>query len=382
MGRFPQIIDPNAPPKPPYVKMHSVDPRLLFGVPVRAREWVVQDWLPAKAVTLLYGDGGVGKTLLAQMLMTSTSVGVPWCGLRVEPCRSFALFCEDDEDELHRRQDAINIHFGLNFSDLEAMRWVSGVGADNVLIRFESDGAPTMTERFDDLVAQATAHGAKLVVVDTAADTFGGSENDRGQVRQFISNALGRFAKDTGAAVLLNAHPSRTGLSTGDLDGGSTGWSNSSRSRWSLARPAAEQGEIQDPNERILTRRKANYSSIGDTIKLRWNDGVLLPPSGESTWSAIGRRADIEATFMVLFENAGERPLSPSKAATNFAPAVFCMMPGRKGYTKREFHVAMESLLEQRRLGLVPYGPPSKGTIKLAVTPPEPPPETEDANTQ
>src|ERR1700727_627403 len=60
---------------------------------------------------------------------------------------------------------------------------------------------------------------ARLVIVDTAADTFGGNENDRSQVRQFVSRALGSIAQKINGAVLLCAHPSRSGLSSGEGDG-------------------------------------------------------------------------------------------------------------------------------------------------------------------
>ncbi len=342
-----------------YIPLQVVDPRTLDGIVVRDREWIVHDWLPVRAVTLLYGDGGVGKTLLIQQLMTSTAVSVPWCGLRAEPCRSFALFCEDDPEELHRRQDAINRHFGLSFADLEAMRWASGVGADNVLIRFDRDGTPHMTERFEDLKKQAKDHGARLVVIDTAADTFGGNENDRGQVRQYISNALGKLAQEINGAVLVNAHPSRTGLSTGDLDGGSTGWSNSSRSRWSLARAADVDGMPADPAERILTRRKANYASIGDTITLRWSDGVLTVPEGRSSYvDQAARNQSAEGIFLELLAkcDAANMPVSSSKNAGNFAPKVFSKRPDAGGFTSRDLDGAMARLFADGRIVLESYG--------------------------
>jgi AAA domain/RepB DNA-primase from phage plasmid len=40
----------------------------LEGKPVPEREWLVRDLIPAKNVTLLYGDGGTGKSLLALQL--------------------------------------------------------------------------------------------------------------------------------------------------------------------------------------------------------------------------------------------------------------------------------------------------------------------------
>jgi RecA-family ATPase len=54
--------------------------------------------------TSLYGAGGEGKTLLAQMLATACAVGGNWLGLTVKRCRSLLIFCDDDQDEMHRRQ--------------------------------------------------------------------------------------------------------------------------------------------------------------------------------------------------------------------------------------------------------------------------------------
>jgi hypothetical protein len=78
------------------------NPRDLQFTPVRPRQWIVDQWLPVGSVTANYGDGAVGKTLLAQQLMTSCATkDVPWCGLEVTQCRSFALFCEDVPNANH-----------------------------------------------------------------------------------------------------------------------------------------------------------------------------------------------------------------------------------------------------------------------------------------
>ena len=359
---------------PPYRPLQFVGPPNLYRLPIPAREWIVQDWLPVGTVSLSYGDGGIGKSLLAQQLLTSCATGVPWCGLAVMRCRVTGLFCEDDPDELHRRQDAINIHHQIDFDELGDMEWASGVGEDNVLIRFESDGTPTLTDRFEDLRQRAIKFQSRLVLIDTAADTFGGNENDRAQVRQYIGNALTRLARDINGAVLVNAHPSRAGMSTGTMDSGSTGWSNSSRSRWALTRAGVAEGEVGDPDERLLTRHKANYASIGETIKLRWQNGVLVPQANErSSFSGVGRKAEIEATFQVLLDRATVqgRHLSHANKASNYAPKVFATQPDRKGITAREFQFAMEALLAAGQIEIQPYGPPSKERFKLARTAPE-----------
>jgi hypothetical protein len=44
-----------------------------------------------------------------------------------------------------------------------------------------------------------------------------------------------------------------------------------------MGAPKAEAGDPPDPNARILERKKANYASRGDALKLRWRNGVIIP---------------------------------------------------------------------------------------------------------
>src|SRR5579864_4265098 len=94
-----------------------IDPTTLDGVPFPERPWLVPDWIPMARVTGLYGAGGEGKTLVAQMLATSCAVGKDWLGLTASKCRSLLFFCEDDLDEMQRRQELINRAYGCTFGD-------------------------------------------------------------------------------------------------------------------------------------------------------------------------------------------------------------------------------------------------------------------------
>jgi RecA-family ATPase len=343
-----------------------VNPTDLQGAWIPPRTWVVEDWLPVGTVTALYGDGGIGKTLLAQQLMTATAMGAPWCGRDVMQCRSLALFAEDDEAELHRRQDQINRAMGCNFADLGDMRWVSGVGADNTFVRFDSDGIIEMP-RLKEVADAAKAFGARLLVLDTAADLFAGNENDRHQVRQFIS-VLTRLAIAINGAVLLNAHPSRAGLSSGSLDSGSTGWSNSVRSRWSLARADVE-GKVKDPDARVLTRRKANYARIGEDISLRWVDGALVPPRTGDGGLGGAARAAAEVVFLELLASHGKqgRVVSHSTRAGNYAPKTFAKCAEGQGYLIKDFERAMNALFHAQQIVALPYGRSGDARRRIAL---------------
>jgi hypothetical protein len=158
--------------------------------PVPALQWAVPDWIPQGRVFGLYGSGGEGKTTLAQQLLTSCAIDHDWLGLNVTPMRSLGVFCEDDADDLHRRQSCINANYHCQFSDLTNMALLPRLGRDNMLIHFDK-GVARLTAFWHEIKQAALDFGAQLVVIDTIADTYGGSEIDRGQSRQYVQIALG-----------------------------------------------------------------------------------------------------------------------------------------------------------------------------------------------
>lgn len=274
---------------PPALRI--IDPRD-WTTPAPPRQWVVPDWVPMGVVTALYGDGGVGKSLLAQQLLNSVALALPWCGMPVRAGRALGIFCEDDEDELQRRQEAINQANGVGMENLENLRLISRFGFDNALIGF--DGTHGSLSRFHgQIMGLVQSFRPALTVMDTAADLYPDNENDRSKVRQFIQMALGGVARE-GCGVVLCAHPSASGLANGSGTGGSTAWSNTVRSRLYLSRGDEEDS---DPAARILSRKKANYAPRDATVRLRWHDGALrLDTSTEGTdglsWTTIGEIFD------------------------------------------------------------------------------------------
>ena len=82
------------------------------------RRWIVKDWLPIGTVTSLYGSGGVGKTLIAQQLATSVAAGRAFFGLETTQAPALVIACEDDRDELHRRQVSICATSGVEMTKL------------------------------------------------------------------------------------------------------------------------------------------------------------------------------------------------------------------------------------------------------------------------
>src|ERR1700722_16418463 len=77
------------PARPPLI----ITPKSLGDKSPPARVWIVPEWLPCGVVTGLYGDGGLGKSLLAQQLQTAGGAGKTWLGLNVERTPSLAVYC-------------------------------------------------------------------------------------------------------------------------------------------------------------------------------------------------------------------------------------------------------------------------------------------------
>src|SRR6185312_10161982 len=124
--------------------------------------------------------------------------------------------------------------------------------------------------------ATVAALKPRLTILDTAADLFGGDFISTPQVRQFLKVALGGLCVRHGTAVLLLAHPSAAGMSSGKGDGFSTAWHNSVRSRLYLRRPNSEDKDAAK-DRRVLELMKANLGPDGDMIPLRFDRGYLAP---------------------------------------------------------------------------------------------------------
>ena len=251
------------------------------------------------------------------------------------------------------------------------MHWLPRLGEDNLMMTFGRNGIGQLTKFHEQVLTAALDLKARLVVVDTAADVFGGSENDRNQVRQFVSRALGSMAQKISGALLLCAHPSRAGLSTGEGDAGSTAWSNTLRSRMYLRAPDLEAGEPPDPNARILQRRKANYAARNDEIRLRWRNGVIGPEAPRTPGATTFGRRDAKDVFLDLlgeFERA-KRRVSEASRASNYAPKVFGRLPReqRCDYREPDFRVAMEQLFTSARIENVDYGRKSDMRRKIVL---------------
>lgn len=334
-----------------------IDPTGWAGEPIPPREWVVRDWIPKGEVTLLFGDGGTGKSLLAMQLATAAATGKEWLAQKTTKSRVMMFLCEDDAAELQRRQSDIVKGLGVELSDLADLRIVSRKHDDNLLAVWDrQSNTMKRTKVWNDLCADAKQFGADLLIIDTIADVFGGAENERPQVNAFVKSCLGRLGQEIGGTVIALGHPSRAGRQSGEGSSGSTAWNNAVRSRLYLEHV---KGDEASPI-RVLTSKKSNYSARGAALKLRWVRGQFdviagtVPHFNEtSTPAAFASLADAAETAIVsvLAERPKER-LVMAKNSQYFAPKVIKNIGGDAlvAFSKEEVEAALRRMISDGRL--------------------------------
>lgn len=248
--------------------------------PPAPRSWILEGMIPAGRVTSMLGPGGRGKTLVALQIALHVSLGRTIFGLDVVGGPVLGIFCEDERDELDRRLRAACAAERIDLESGDRLVALSRDGFDNILCTFEHDHMK-LTAFYSQLDATIAALTPTLVILDTAADIFAGDFMSTTHVRQFIKTALGGFCRRHGCAVLLLAHPSKSGQASGEGDGFSTAWSNSVRSRLYFSQPSAPdpidgESAIDVKDKRVLEVKKSNYASGDTKIPLLYENGCFV----------------------------------------------------------------------------------------------------------
>ena len=228
------------------------------------RDWLIPGWLPANTVTYFSGRGGLGKSWMALQHVAAITMGLTGCALYSQernqcpkyspgPCNVVFATWEDEREEVSSRLNTIcetliwpcygEVGKRFHYVDLKQFGPAWGPDQDrHVSVR------GSLLKTGQQLLKICEDMDARLLVVDPLAGAFGGNENDRAAVREFVSYVNG-WGNESKCATLFIAHPPKSKES---LFSGSTDWEGSARSMWALT--LEEEKELDDKGKSNKTK--------------------------------------------------------------------------------------------------------------------------------
>jgi RecA-family ATPase len=348
--------------------------------PEPQRKWIVEDVVPDETLTLVTGEGGIGKTTLILQLAMAMRTDGDWLGMQVTQGPVLFFTSEDDRKDVNLNLRAILKGEHKSLAHCPGLDILPLADRDACLAAASTKlGAITATPLWRALVRIIERRKPRLVIFDALADLFGGEENVRRHVRGFIV-LLKQLAIRQKLAVILIAHPSLAGMNSGSGLSGSTDWHNGPRARAYFERPKDKDDKAFDADLRTFTVKKIQYAREGTVFRLRRKAGFFVYEGreGGSTFDRAASAAKADAAFLALlqaYDDQGRR-VSPNPGA-NYAPAMFASDEATDGVTKAAFAKAMGRLLKANRIHIEKIGPASRQRDKLT---PGPAPVKDSAN--
>lgn len=237
------------------------------------RQWVVENLIMEKTLTILYADAGSKKTYICLALAESVCHGLPWLAYTTHPAPVLYLDEENGEDEIDDRLK--QVLGGLICLPSQRFYYVSYAGLllDN----------PADCLRIKALIERT---GAKLVIFDSLQDFMVGDENSK-QDTQPIFTALKKLTNQTGAAILAQHHAGKSG----DYRGSTTIKGNVDLML-----------EVTSTDDSDLITFKSKKNRKGTPVKFTaeaiwWDDTFTLKPSTQQAAHSLSKAEDYVIRF-------------------------------------------------------------------------------------
>jgi hypothetical protein len=250
------------------------------------RRYLLEDLVLCAYVTLLHGDGGVAKSLLALSLAVSVSgCSKEWLGREVENGPVLYLDFELDAEEQARRVHTLCRGLGLS-EPPDDLLYMSALGH-------------TAREAFAAALEACEEHDVKLLILDSLGPALQGDAEASKDVITFFSQAMEPF-RAKGVAVLIIDHQSRLQPGQSYQNKGAFG----SVYKTNLARSVI-QVEATERGEGTLTvklrQKKHNFGPLAEPFgaKLTFTENSVTLESVELGAAELAEEATLNATERV-----------------------------------------------------------------------------------
>jgi len=243
-------------------------------------EWLIDSWVQAKALNMVFGPSGGGKTFLVLHWCLSMAAGLHyWAGNEVEP-GAVVYLAGEGHHGLKSRIAAWLHHHEVKNPDPDNFTFTNRAADLNT-----DDGYGTVAGFLRELAKKPS-----LIVVDTTNLHFSGNENAADQVRTMINNCR-RLIREFECAVLL-VHHTGVSLEAKGRVRGSSAWKASMDIEIEV-QPTAIDPEVPAPTEIRQTKSKDSRPAAPIYIEL---EQVIIPgwydKKGREVSSAVIRQID------------------------------------------------------------------------------------------
>lgn len=213
------------------------------------RRYLVEGIVPEAYPTMIYGDGGVAKSMLALSLgLGVASNAGTWLGCRIEAGGVLYLDFELDAAEQKRRVSRLVEAEGLG-KPPRALRYMSAVGV-------------RARDAFEDALIECKAHDTKLLIVDSLGPALDGDAEASRDVISFYNEIIGPF-RTAGVAPLVIDHQSK--MQAGDRYQNKRAFGSVFKSN--LARSVLQVEATDRSDGELTVRLRQNKHNFGPLIK-------------------------------------------------------------------------------------------------------------------
>ena len=185
--------------------------REALAAPPPPRQFIVEGYLPAGIVAALSGEGGSGKSYLAELLAVAIASGrsVPPFEV-VAPATVLFVSVEDDELALRGRLYRIEQEIGLSPAEQDKLHAnlviASARGVLGPLMEFGEARNPQPATGTDWLSMKMEETRPALVILDTKSRLFGLQENSNDDAAAWISNLEALLVDHPATTFLVISH--------------------------------------------------------------------------------------------------------------------------------------------------------------------------------
>lgn len=167
-------------------------------------DWTVEGLVPTRGVTILSGEGGIGKSFVALDMGLAVASGGLFAG-QFQCAGGPVLYVdlENDEGTIGRRLSQLAAGRGLKMSGLPM--FIPKRGHPGVALQLDTAAGRAW------LSSAVELHKPKLVVVDSLIAAHSGDENNNVLMRQLMSG-MDAIARDGNLALLVVHHQRKRGV--------------------------------------------------------------------------------------------------------------------------------------------------------------------------